>query len=227
LKLAQVVALVAATTGCNPPPPAAPSEPARPICGWEAVDRQAQALRLRGDGTQVAPASTVAVIDPLPDLPFVEVRRALEPAADTLVRIKLVVQERWLLSLTSLRRGTVDPARKPKPSEAVVSVVGHRRVTRRAGAPTMRIGDLRLDGERVELFVENDRAAGRRIPLARLGATLDAIEPPVEVFALEVSDRTPSRHLVTALVAAACHDRGPGDEPHEVLVDMRRSVLQP
>jgi hypothetical protein len=149
-------------------------------------------------------------------VPFAVVREALAPAAETLVRIKVVIDGRWLLPMTSRGRVPVVP---PPKSQTVESVVGKRILRRPRGAPAVRFADLRLDGASAMLYVENDNPRGRRLTVSELAAALGRIEPPATTFALTASDDTTWRDVMAAFVAAACYDKKPDEEPNEVILD--------
>ncbi len=219
-----LVALTALVTGCagEAPPAREPWENVRavpkerPICGWEEVDRNTPPLPIlpKGDA-RVAPGASVAVIAPTPATSFADVRLALAPADASLIRIKLVVRGRWLLPTTHPKRQPT----KPPPSERVTRVVGRRRITRRRGQPADRFAALRVRGDSVTVFVENDNQQGRQVAISALGDAIRALDPPARVFAVTATDETPWSSVETAVIAAGCHDRKPGDEPHEVILD--------
>jgi hypothetical protein len=101
----------------------------------------------------------------------------------------------------------------------VERVVGHRILRRPKGAPADRFADLRVATNRVRLFVENENPAGKELPIADLAARLRRVDPPATVFALTATGDTAWREVERALLAAACYDRRPGEEPHEVILD--------
>lgn len=192
----------------------------RPMCGWDELMGDAPDVTLAPGARQALPAGVQVVTLSLHhDVTFAELERAIAPAR-SLVRVKLVFDDRWLLSLTL---PPSIPPPKPKPSDAHESVVGHRKITRDRAAPRQRFADLRVDGDRAELFVENEAPGGEQLALGELAARLSAHQPPVGVFALTASDDTRWLQLSRAIIAAACFDRKPGDEPHEIILDSRRS----
>jgi len=220
-----VVVLALAVAGCGAsteprgattPGPGFP-QPDRTVCGWEEVAGDGGRLHVAAEGQAAAPAPAgpVLVLSAAPGAPFGAVRQALEPLADDLVRLKVVVDERWLIPVTFPYRR---PTTLPKPDQPAVRTVGHRRITRSVGAPAERFADVRLAGDRVQLYVEHG-GQPLSLPVGELAAHLRSIEPPVGTFALRVSDETPFAHVRTVLVAAACYDREPGDEAHEVILD--------
>lgn len=193
------------------PPRRLNSAPDRRICGWD-----------EGSGSPVGPSqpalvgagARVAVLRPSDEARFEDLRRALAPARDTLVRVKLAIDGDDLLAVTIPHRPAVMP-----PSDTTEStIVGHRKVTRPKGGLRDRIADLQLDGGEVTVFVENDKPGGRAMATAALADHLRGVEPSVGVFTLGVSDDTTWPQLRGVLVAAACYDRQPGEEPHEVIV---------
>lgn len=220
-----LVMLLLALVGCGaasePTAPAAfgpgLSQPGRRLCGWEALDSGQAQLTIGADGvvSQPVPAGPVVVLSAAAQTPFARVRRALEPLESQLVRLKVVVDGRWLLPMTFPYRR---PATLPKPDHPSVRTVGHRRITRSVGSPADRFADLRLAGDQVQLFVEHG-GAPVTLPAAQLADHLRDTEPPVGTFALRVTDETAFEQVVAVLVAAACYDREPGGEAHEVILD--------
>jgi hypothetical protein len=186
----------------------------RPICGWEELNEAMDRVELPGN--EAAPGTAVLVILPADDVPYGVVRSALAPAAAALVRVKIAVDRRWLLATTY---PPADPPPKPPPERAVTRVVGERQITRDVEAPALRFADVRVDGDAAQVFVENDAPAGETIPLGALAAALAEIEPPAEVFAVTATSETAWANVRRAVIASACYDRAPGDEPHEVILD--------
>ena len=191
--------------------------PGRAVCGWKDTAQATDITHINASGTAsgAAPGPTVLALDVAPEAPFARVREALAPHAPHVVRLDVVVEGRWLVPLTFAGRAA------PIEGETVETIVGHRRVIRPKAAPRLRFADIRVDGDEVQVFVENDRVGGTRVALDDLAQALDAIDPPVSAFALTATDATRWSQLVRALVATACFDRGPGAEPHEVLLDER------
>lgn len=190
---------------------------ARRICGWESFGPRLPRVELGPAGVRRAPPPGAQVLVVLADR-GTEVRAvlgALEPVHDSLVRLEVPVQGRWLLPITYPNRPPVSP---PSPEQSTVRLVGSHRIRRFKGAPADRFADLHLDGERVELWLETE-GASQRLPLARLAAALRKTDPPARVFALRPTPSTRWRQLVAAVLAAACYDRAPGEEPHEVILD--------
>ncbi len=216
----------ASTAACDPPPepPKAPWQsvaavpPERPICGWEEVTTGERPLVVTADGTPaVSPGQGVALIAPLAATPYRAVRAALTPADTSLVRVKLLVDERWLLSTTYPQKLRQLP--KPPPAERATRIVGDRQITRSVKRPAERFAALRVAADKIHLFVENDAPRGRELAPSTLRETLRALEPKAEVFALTATDDTPWAVVLETALAAACYDRAPGDEPHEVILD--------
>jgi hypothetical protein len=187
----------------------------RTLCGWEELDGTPD-VEIAADGTRSKAVGQVLVLRASGDASFAEVERALQTGDDVLVRLKIVVDDRWLLPMTYRHRMPVAP---PPPDQRVSRVVGHRKITRAKSAAAIRFADLRLDGRELKLYVENESPAGKAMRVSELARALRLTDPPVGAFALTASDDTPWRHLQTALVAAACYNRGPGDEPNEVILD--------
>jgi hypothetical protein len=148
---------------------------------------------------------------------FGRVRASLAPLAATLLRAKIVVQKKYLLPLTIPQQ----PADWPQDAPKSEHVVGARRITRLAAAPALRMAQLALEPGQVRLALESDSPRGREIDLAALRDSLRKTEPAVDTFTLLVSDDTPWREVVGAVVAAACYDRAAGDEPHEIVLATR------
>jgi hypothetical protein len=195
-----------------------PVPPARTVCGWEQLEADADAVTVGPDGsaTPAAVGQTVVILRPHRDAPFAAVGRALSPAAGSLVRLKVVVDDRWLVPVTFPRPVHPHPI---DPKKSWVSSVGRRKVTRSTEAPGIRFAEIRLDGDRALVHVENEAPGGWDLPIAELAAKLRATEPAVGFFALTGSAETPWKHVQAAAVAAACYDRAPGEEPHDVLLD--------
>lgn len=193
----------------------APVPPARPICGWEELTDETP-LPIT-DGVHAAPGASTVVIAPASTSSYGAVQLALKPAEASLVRVKLLVDGRWLLQTTYPQRGRQPP--KPPPGERATRVVGHRQITRSTKRPAERFADLRIDGSEVVLFVENEAQSGTSLAISALEAALTALSPPAQVFAVTATRETPWTSVLEVVVAAACHDRAPGDEPHEVVLD--------
>ncbi len=208
--------------GCAPEPEiprrrALPDITGRSLCGWDALMGQPPDVVLTPSaGAQLAAGTQLASLQASDEVTFAQIEAAIAPARDTLVRLKLVFDARWLLPLTLPAR---TPPPKPAPAQAHESVVGHRKITRHVSAPRERFADLRLDGTRVELFVENEAPGGEQLPLDQLKARLRTHDPPIGVLALTASDDTRWSELSRAVIAAACFDREPGEEPHEIILD--------
>ena len=180
------------------------------------MDRRPDLSLVASTTKTAAPGAQVLSLQVAGDVDYAAVRLALEPAVETLVRLKIVIDERWLLPIT------VPPALpppKPKPDDAHTAKVGHRKITRDKKAKRDRFADIRLDGDRVELFVENERPGGDALTLSSLKETLRSVKPPVSVAALTASPSTKWQQVEQAIIAAACFDRKPGDEPHEIILD--------
>ena len=192
--------------------------PDRPVCGWKELEESAAVLEVGADGhvRGPRPGEAVLAISADPSASFEHVRDALIPYEAHLVRLDIAVDGRWLVPVTFAGR----PA-PPMPGPKVETIVGHRRLIRPRDAPRLRFADVRLSPDGVRLYVEHERVAGSALPLDRLAATLQALDPPATAFALTASDDTPWRAFVEALAATACFDRPPGSEPHEVLLDER------
>lgn len=190
----------------------------RPVCGWEtlAADMPRVVVSQGGPGEPAHPGASVLVVTGDDEASYGAVKQALAPAASTLVRVKVVVEERWLLPVTHRRPVHPHP---PAQAERWVSMVGKRKITRSRQVPAQRFADLRLEGDRARVHIENEAPGGSEVPVAELAALLRRTEPPVSMFALTATEATAWKHVVAALVAAACYDRKPGQEPHEVLLD--------
>jgi hypothetical protein len=217
------LALLSALSGCAPTPEAPrrkvmPDLTGRRVCGWDELEGPVTLALGAPGGADFptlpagAPIASLRVAD---DVPFGEVARAIAPAV-SLVRLKIVYGERWLIPVTIPSR---TPPPKPKPEDAAVSIVGERTITRDKRAPRERIADLRLAGDTATLYVEHGKPAGDAIAVDALDEHLRTITPPIGVFALSASDDTPWRQVHAAILAAACFDRAAGDEPHEVILD--------
>jgi hypothetical protein len=170
-----------------------------------------------GGEARVSPGESIVVIAPDADAPYGTVREALKPADASLIRVKLVHADRWLLSMTYPQRVRQPP--KPPPDHRATRIVGHRKITRDVRRPAERFASLRIDGDDVVLFVENARPAGDPFAVAELDEALAALEPKAQVFAVTATADTPWSSVERVALAAACYDRGPGDEPHEVILD--------
>ncbi len=214
-----------ATVACHArPPPSGPSWQGvmqvpveRPICGWEEVADGTAILRLGSAGASAPPGQSAVVIAPRPETDYAAVQRALVPAEHTLVRVKLAIDDRWLLSTTYPQKRRQPP--KPPPGQRATRIVGHRQITRDVRRPAERFAALRIDGERVMLFVENERQEPELLSVSGLNRALMAIVPPAQVFAVTATADTPWAIVERVIIAAACFDRMPGDEPHEIIVD--------
>jgi hypothetical protein len=219
-RLAPLMAL-ALLAGCAPTPEAPrrkimPDLTGRTVCGWDELEGPATLDLAEPGATGALPAGApIASLRVADHVPFADVARAIAPAV-SLVRLKIVYGERWLIAVTIPAR---TPPPKPKPEDAVVSIVGERKITRHKRAPRERIADLRLDGDTATLYVEQGKPAGDAIAIDALPDRLRRITPPIGVFALSASDATAWRHVHAAISAAACYDRRAGDEPHEVILD--------
>jgi hypothetical protein len=192
--------------------------PDRSVCGWEQLEPNAARVRIAADGS-FEPATvgqSVVSLDVDSAAPYGAVERALAPAAASLVRIKVLVDDRWLVPVTFPRPVHPHP---PAPDTSWTSMVGRRKVTRSIEAPAIRFGEIRLDGEAAVVHVENAAPGGKQIRVGEIAALLRATEPPATVFALTATDDTPWQHVLRAAISAACYDRKPGEEPHEVLLD--------
>ena len=187
----------------------------RRLCGWEELTGKPD-LDFNFEGVMGSAAGQVVVLRATGDTRFADIERALQTGDDVLVRLKIVVNDRWLLPMTYRHRKPVAP---PPPDKQVSRVVGRRKITRDKTAPAVRFADMRLHGQQLKLYVENESPAGKKLLVHELADALRETTPPVGAFALTASEETPWRHLETALVAAACYDRGPGDEPNEVILD--------
>lgn len=218
-----ILACVAFTACAAPPPP--PGEPwqaviavpaERPICGWEEVGT-ARVLRVSDDQARVPPGQSTVNIAPSATLPYEAVQLALKPAEHTLVRVKIVFAGRWLLPTTFPQRSRQPP--KPPPEHRQTRIVGHRQITRDVRRPAERFAALRIDGDRVVLFVENAGQGGEDLAVSELRPRLRTLEPRADVFAVTATKTTPWASVQEVALAAACFDRQPGDEPHEVIVD--------
>jgi hypothetical protein len=209
-------ALLACLVGCAPSPePRAAFQQhieGRRICGWD------EATTSVGVGPssrkKVAPGTRIAILNVTEDARVADLRAAIAPAEDSLVRLKLIIEGEALLPMTVPHR----PEAPPPPEESESTIVGYQKITRPKAAPRDRLADLRLESDRVTVFVENDKPSGRQMAPHALAAHLRGVEPPVTVFTLGASDDTPWPAMREVLVAAACYDRGPGEEPHEVLI---------
>ena len=203
--------------------PAAKLEPPqdRAICGWEELSDPPQQpfLRLPTSGSAAAALGHYQItVQAEPSLPVAAAKRALEPLYGSLLRLKLVARKSWLLSLTIVQpRLQQHVALRSGQAPSQPSVVGDHRIVRVPGAPVARYAQVRLDGGRLRLLVEGADEAGRSLSTAVLAETLRGYTPPIEVFSLSASDATRWQQLLDALVAMACFDRKPGQEPHEVL----------
>jgi ABC-type amino acid transport substrate-binding protein len=213
-----LLALGACAPVARTPGGSRPDLAGRPVCGQDEASGSEARIDVGRDGrATLAPVGArVIVLAADDEAPFGAVRRALAPIEGTLVRVKVAVARGWLVPLTHHQPEAMAP---PEPEEAVTADVGLRRIIRARSAAADRFADLRIDAGRARLFVENDAPRGVDVDLGELVATLRGCEPPVGVFALSASDRTSWRQVREALVAAACYDRAPGEEPHEVIFD--------
>ena len=141
----------AGAAGAALPPAPGRVPPERLLCGWEEQpDGAAGVVRLDGrsgaeDGVAgVVPAAPVVLLSVAPALRYAQVMARLEPARHAIVRLKLVLDDRWLLPVT-LRPERVE---RPAPERAVESIVGHHRITRDKYAPRVRIASLRVQQQR-------------------------------------------------------------------------------
>jgi hypothetical protein len=190
--------------------------PERKVCGWETNSETPLAITAAGQ-TRALAGDSVIVITVAPDAPYGAVQDALKPAEESLIRVKLVVDERWLLPTTFPQKRRQPP--KPPPEHRATRIVGRRQITRDTRRPAERFAALRVSGDRVMLFIENENQAGKEHAVSELRAVLAAIEPRPDVFALTATADTPWNHVQAAVLAAACYDRSPGDEPHEIILD--------
>ncbi len=225
--LATTAMLSAALTACAPPPAPArePWEavidvpPERKLCGWE--ERGVASMLAIGTHEPAAatPGDSVVLIAPTANANYGLVQAALRPAGESLVRVKLVFDGRWLLPTTYPQRSRQPP--KPPKEHRAERIVGRRKITRDVRRPAERFASLRLhdDGTRMTLFVENDPQRGKALGAGELTSALMALEPRAEVFAITADESTPWPAVEKAIVALACYDRNPGDEPHEVVLD--------
>jgi hypothetical protein len=192
--------------------------PERPICGWEEVTTKTATMRISEEGdTQAAPGQSVVVIAPKAGTSYGAVQLALEPAQESLVRVKVAFEQRWLLSTTYPQKKRQPP--KPPIEHRATRIVGHRQITRDVRRPAERMAALRIDGERVVVFVENERQGGDDMSVSSLAGALAALEPKARVFALAATADTPWATVQKVALTAACYDRKPGDEPHEIILD--------
>ncbi|HHH27941.1 MAG TPA: hypothetical protein ENK57_06310 [Polyangiaceae bacterium] len=168
-------------------------------------------------GSAVSPGERVAVVRLGDEATMASLITALQPAATSLVRVKVAMDATSLLPLTVPQRLAPD-AWPPGPTET--AIVGHRKITRPQAAPRDRVADLRVEGAEVTIFVENGKPGGEIMSTSALRAHLQALDPPAIVFTLGASDDTPWPRLREVIAAAACFDRGPGEEPHEVLLPL-------
>jgi hypothetical protein len=203
--------------GCGPTPePVAGALKPRSSCGWDRIEPSQPPLTL-APGVTVAPGTMVATMAPDDDTEFGALWAAIANAT-SLVRIKLAIGNGELLALTMPARIAAD---RPKPEPVDESMVGYQKITRPKAGPRDRIADLRVEGRAVTVFVENDKPGGEAMTPADVANHLRAIQPPVGVFTLGASDDTRWRDLREVLVAAACYDREPGQEPHEIVIAPR------
>lgn len=206
--------------GPKPPPPAVfemPTAPQRKVCGWQEIGPGAEVLSVPAQGSVPTAAAGQQIVSLRAEdaTSFGRIRRALDPAADTLVRVKVVLEGRWLLPTTFPRR---QPAEPPPPARSVETKVGQHTVRRDRAAPVDRLAEVKLEGERLTLFLEGADPEGRDLTLAQLGPLLKGSKPPPLAFVLTATDDTPWRQVRTALQAVACYDRRPGQEPHDVIL---------
>ena len=194
-------------------------EPNRRLCGWEHLGLPGipSPIAVAPAGEAVGAGERIAVVRLAEEATVTDLILALRPAARSLVRVKLAMDDSALLALTIPHRADAG-AVLPGPKET--AIVGHRKVTRPQSAPRDRFADLRVEDGEVTVFVENDKPGGDTVAIEALKGHLLAIQPPVGVFTLGANGDTPWPRLRDVLVAAACFDRGPGDEPHEVLLPL-------
>jgi hypothetical protein len=192
--------------------------PDRPVCGWKARIGATEIIEIDSAGrvSGPPPGRAVLALVAAPATPFERVRRVLEAHSPHLVRLEVVVDGRWLVPMTFAGR----PA-PPLEGETVEAIVGHRRIIRPKTAPRVRFADIRVDPVGVRIFVENERVGGSAVELDELAGWLRELDPPATAFALTATGDTPWSRFVRTLVVAACFDRAPGAEPHEVLLDER------
>lgn len=201
--------LALALTGCAAAPPARAAQ-VRAHCGWDTLSPATVRVRVAADGSSDGPLSghRVLAID-APEATYGAVKPVLN--APGLVRVKVLLGDDLLPLTIPAAPGT----RKKEMAGARVTVVGSHRIHRPKGTVSQRFASMRLDGDRVYLCLESESC--KWMGLNALAAALEKTHPKAEVFSLSASDPTPWRHLVTALATAACYDRRPGEEPHEVL----------
>lgn len=220
--------LLMALQACTPPPPSGPSPvvevPAeRSLCGWEELSDAERIVALDSQGSAlrpVAPGAYAAAIVAPDEAAFGDVASTLKRADADLVRIKLAVDERWLVPVTRYGGAPVTP--KPVSTAEVETVVGHRRVIRHKERPRVRLADLRVHADaQVEVYVENEKLTGKRLAIDELKSFLTAVSPPVGAFTIHADDDVRWANFVRTAAAAACYDRSPGFEPHEVIWDQR------
>ncbi|MEZ4441899.1 MAG: hypothetical protein R3B72_22560 [Polyangiaceae bacterium] len=210
-RIAAYLALFGALTACSSAaPPKAPE--GRKLCGW---DRLGAAIPMAiEEGTRLGSGARVVTVRIPPALPYRALQETLA-RAESLVRLKVVVDGEALLPLSRPAPALPEDALLPEET----TLVGERRVTRRRGAPRVRVAEVRVGPEGVTLHVENENPRGIELPTARLAEHLAALDPPATAFVVTAAPELPWRDLEPALRAAACHDRAPGEEPHEVLLD--------
>jgi len=226
LGLLSWLGLLVATTSCaaRTAVDAKPRQ-SRTICGTEQLTSPPTQPHLHL-GVAANPAQPIGqyqvTVSADPDLPVATAMQTLEPLFGSLLRLKLVARQSWLLSLTIPQprlHHHVALSSGRTPSES--TVVGDRRIVRVAGSPVARFAQLRLRGKQLQLVVEGEEqaqgAAPHLVPLAKLVEVLRGHTPPIEVFSLSATDDTRWQQLLDTVIAAACYDREPGQEPHEVL----------
>lgn len=194
-------------------------EPDRGWCGWDHLGAPGTpaAVEVGASGGAVSAGERVTVLKLADDATMADLVAALRPAERSLMRVKVAMDGSALLALTI--PGRAPPRAMPaEPTET--AIVGHRKVTRPRAAPRDRLADLRVERGEVTVFVENDKPGGATVTTGALAAHLNGLEPPVGVFTLGASDETPWPRLREVIAAAACYDRAPGQEPHEVLLPL-------
>jgi hypothetical protein len=79
----------------------------------------------------------------------------------------------------------------------------------------------------VRVFVEREAIVGEAVTIDALRDHLQAADPPISAFTIAAQRNVPWGDFVRAASVAACYDRAPGGEPHEVIWDQRRLVTPP
>lgn len=214
--LVVLTALVA--NACAPAVATSPAgAPRRGVCGWKDYLEATPTLVLEGDQLRRDGRGAVVAIRADESTPFGAVREAVGRRPE-LVRLEVVIHDRWVLPVTYVG----EPLRPPEPRpDEEVAIVGHRKVIRKRGAPRVRVADVRQHRDGVELFVESGKPGGRSYAVSELEAVLARLSPPVDALILHADDDVPWRDFVALVQVAGCFARGPGEEPHELLWDER------